>query len=124
MTWDPDRPDPLEDRPAHECEDGWVRVKEPYARHMALSKLGEGATDEHPAFAQLYASALNSCYPCRVCRPVQFYRWAGRHYERDHDVSSCAECIESRGARRRGQRVAAMVAGDAQTERARRDLDA
>lgn len=117
--------DPLDDRPQpHECDDGWVRVKDPYARHMALTKLGEGADETHPRYAALFATFQNSSYPCRVCRPVQFFRWAGGHYSATHDASNCVECAEARGGRRRGQRVASMSAGDGQTERARRDIDA
>lgn len=116
--------DPLDDNytpgnGTHECEHGWVQVKEPYARHLALSKVPE----ESAQFASLYASLLNSFYPCRVCRPVQFYRWATKHYEPTHDVSSCAECIEAHSGKRRGARVAAAVAGDSASERVRRDLD-
>jgi hypothetical protein len=46
----------------HACEDGWAET-------------GKG-----------------EFYPCRVCRPAQFFRWVGGHYNRDHDRASCPEC--------------------------------
>lgn len=116
-----ERRDPLEEPPVeeHSCEHGWMQVKEPYALHMASQRCEPG-TAQH---AQLYASFLNSVYPCRVCRPIGFFRWATRHYEPGHDASSCAECVEAHHGRRRGQRVAAAVSGDSASERVRRDLD-
>jgi len=120
--------DPLEDQPPAEeqaagcpleCADGWVQVKEKYAEHMADQKAERGTR----AWESLYGAHLNSSYPCRIHRPVQFFRWAGGHYARDHDVGSCPECIESYGGVRKARKVAAMVAGDARTDQVRRDLD-
>lgn len=118
--------DPLEDPPPEEptgcpldCTDGWVQVKEKYAEHMA----DQVAQRDTPAWRSAFGAHLNSSYPCRVHRPVQFFRWAGGHYAKDHDPSQCVDCVESFGGARRARKVAAMVKGDGQTDRARRDLD-
>lgn len=115
--------DPLDDfvpESEHVCEHGWVQVKDAYARHMAAQKVAEDSEQ----FAAAYASYLNSYYPCRVCRPVQFFRWAGKHYDREHDVSSCAECIEAHtGNRRRATKATAMASGNVPSAAPRRDID-
>lgn len=46
----------------HTCEKGWTRT-------------GKG-----------------DVYPCRVCRPEDFARWAGGHFAADHDRAACVEC--------------------------------
>ncbi len=40
----------------------------------------------------LRSAAANSVYPCRECRPEQFFRWLGGHWQPDHDKSACDEC--------------------------------
>lgn len=124
-----EQPDPLEEAPpakaegcAHGCVDGWVQVREKYAEHMADQRHG-AENRETQAWRSAYAANLNSAYPCRVHRPVQFFRWAGGHYEKDHDPGTCPDCIEAHGGARKARRFAAMARGNDQTERVRRDLD-
>lgn len=114
----PERPEP--GGCPYGCADGWVQVKPKYAEHMADQKHADRDT---PAWRSAYAAHLNSSYPCRTHRPVQFFRWAGGHYANDHDPSSCVECAEAHGGQRRARKVAAMVAGNEQTEKVRRDID-
>lgn len=51
------------------------------------------------------AAVADSWYPCSVCHPKAFYRWAGHHHAADHDISECTECQDllarSHGGRRR-----------------------
>lgn len=96
--------DPLEDRPRGRCPDcsgeGWRTVLPSYAEHMypmpmatltdpldaqALAVLQE-------ATAERRAAAANTIYPCRTCRPQQFYRWANGHFTPEHDSDRCPQC--------------------------------
>jgi hypothetical protein len=78
---------------------GWRFVTPEYAEHMVAEITSEAER------AQRRASALNSVFPCRGCRPVQFLRWAEQHWDREHDLSSCAQCIEALGGKRALRRL-------------------
>lgn len=106
--------DPLaEPRPGRctDCEGtGWRRVLPTYAEHMYPSPAADllGAQLGEAAFAELVrqtdmkrAAAVNTVYPCRTCRPNQFYRWANGHYGAEHDADRCPQCV----ATRRGKEV-------------------
>lgn len=85
--------DPLDDRPVeHSCEGGFVYVGEKYAHAVALRRCD--GKEDHPRFKIELDVARHNVYPCKVCRPAAFFRWAGGHYDSNHDASSCAECIE------------------------------
>lgn len=64
----------------HVCDDGWVWVTASYA--MARATADEGS----------HAALMNTVYPCKHCRPAQFYRWAHGCYGVDHDAFNCPEC--------------------------------
>lgn len=75
--------------PCTRCDgDGWVPVHANYADHLAEQTTKPG-TDAH---AQLRDALARSVYPCKDCRPVQFFRWAEGHWSRDHDSSGCSDC--------------------------------
>lgn len=97
--------DPLEEPPpaACGCDHGWRQVKPAYAEHM-VADITDEAERRHR-----YAAALNTWYPCRNCRPVQFYRWAEGHWLVDHDVSSCEACIEIMGGKRAVRKLEAAI---------------
>lgn len=99
--------DPLDDRPRGPCPDcegvGWRRVLPEYAARMFPMP---EATLEHPvdqatlemlqALVQERREAAEATsYPCRTCRPSQFYRWAGGHYSPDHP-DWCPQCLALR----------------------------
>lgn len=48
------------------CEFGWIHVK----------------------------ADRNTVYPCKVCRPREFFRWCEGHWSSDHDRAACPTCIE------------------------------
>lgn len=83
---------------------GWVSVKPTYAEHMypdpppeVLAQLPIDQADQlHVEVATRRAAALNTVYPCRVHKADLFCRWAGHHFDKDHDANACAECLEAR----------------------------
>lgn len=101
--------------PPEQCKcagTGWVTVQPSYATHMypdpspeVLAHLpADQAAQLWAEVANRRAAAENTVYPCRVHKANLFYRWAGKHFENDHDSGTCAECIEARtgpAARRR-----------------------
>lgn len=109
-------PDPLEDaEPAMcSCESGWIVVPPSYAEHMhPLPQQPEvGATAEAMILYQHQtervlmsrASAMNSVYPCKRCRPAKFERWAGGHLDSGHDLHHCEVCKDAAGTTKRERR--------------------
>lgn len=93
--------DPLE---AHECDGGWQWVKRQYAEHVAASMHVEGTTPPEAIVAGL----LNSVYPCRICKPSEFFRWAKGHFAREHDIATCVECIAAHGGAKAAKRHATV----------------
>lgn len=74
------------------CEGtGWRRVQPAYALQVA-ARYGEPGTQRHTAALE---SARNTVYPCKDHNTAVFFRWAGGHYEPDHDRGNCGECIEA-----------------------------
>lgn len=136
MSTLPGFPDPLEETADAGdgscplgCDDGWIYVGEKYAEHQANLKMPppegrERDEAEQRAWQSLYAAHKNSTYPCRIHRQIEFHRWAGRHYEKDHDVRTCEECITALGGKAKARKFAALAAGeDPRAERVRRDLE-
>lgn len=93
------------------CDHGYVRVQQAYVERKApfpapLSPelmAEEGMAEAYELLvAQVVAkraALANSYYPCRDCLPAAFYRWAGGHWEPNHDRTGCAECRELDGRR-------------------------
>lgn len=71
--------------PAHNCEGGWREVTDVYAEHLAG---GDSV--------QL-AALRNSVYPCKACKPAQFFRWVQGHYGPGHEPEACDACKDSLG---------------------------
>ncbi len=87
------------------CEgDGWVRVGASYVDRIAPwpAKPTEPTTEALENYELAVetcrirrASAENTLYPCKACRPEAFERWAGRHWTPEHDRAACSECKTS-----------------------------
>lgn len=101
--------DPEFSPPTCRCDGtGWVTVQPEYAAHMYPDPAPDVLASLTPDLAnalewQVYerrAAATNTVYPCRVHKADLFYRWAGKHFAKDHDPGSCAECIEVRSGPR------------------------
>lgn len=93
------------------CVDGWVFVQDGYVDRLAPVPFRE-AEQSDEVYAALVAanearrSALaRTVYPCKDCRPTQFFRWAAGHFAGDHDRTACPDCRDGRvagtGRRRR-----------------------
>lgn len=89
------------------CEGGWVTVHPGYGDKYVTApdeELLAGLTDAERVQVQQLVEGMrrsldSSVYPCRACKPRQFFRWAGGHWSKDHDPASCTECIEVMGAK-------------------------
>ncbi len=109
--------DPLDDdyHGVCSCEGGWIAVPPSYAEHLhplppqpALGSTTEVLVAHHLRVESITlrrASATNSVYPCKRCRPEQFDRWAGGHFDAKHDPHRCDECSEAAGTPRRTRRA-------------------
>lgn len=67
--------------PCVKCDHGWVTVGPNYVHEQAQLPDPEArvqvADADHEAWLAQRAAALRSTiYPCRVCRPAAFMRWA------------------------------------------------
>jgi hypothetical protein len=91
-----------EEATTHECDAGWRWVSQSYAEHIAADVVVEGDT---PA-AAVIAALRNSVYPCRICHPQRFFRWAEGHFRPDHDLASCPDCIAAHGGVKSAKRHA------------------
>lgn len=121
--------DPLAeaDEPCTRCDQGMVQVRPAYAEHLYPDPTAEqvaGLTAEQLAgvwarIEERRAAARWSFYPCRTCRPTQFYRWVGGHMDSGHNPTTCAECVELMG----GARAAARAARAYADLTPRKDLD-
>lgn len=81
------------------CEFGWRHVGAEYAERLFpepdVSNLDPTAAAQRVAVVGAQrAGVLNSVYPCKNCRPADFFRWAEGHYASDHDRGACGECAE------------------------------
>jgi hypothetical protein len=98
-------------RPAHRCDRGWVQVTAAYIDKQ-YPRPDPPDTDDLEVL-DLYdkqcvdidlrrKAAANTVYPCRVCRPADFFRWLNGHTASDHDKDTCTECsgITRRAGRR------------------------
>lgn len=119
-----DTRDPLEDDPpvpsggCGECERGWRTVKPAFAHHEAI-KAGEEGTS---AYAQRFASAVNTVYPCRICRPGAFFRWANGHLDPEHERTDCVDCTTSTRSKSRTKTSGSWTPPPPGDEHERRDL--
>jgi hypothetical protein len=132
--------DPLADQPPCPCGnphcpcgrchgDGWVEVQPGYARELfpdptldKLAQLDDTARERLWAHLEVMrAAAERSVYPCKACRPVQFYRWAGGHLAPGHDPTNCSECLEALGVK--GAKSAARGRTTIPTPPPRKDTD-
>lgn len=89
---------------------GWVLVQEGYVDRLApVPDRAIDLTDDVydalvAANAARRAALARTVYPCKECRPAQFFRWAAGHFAGDHDRTACDECRDGRvtsGRRRR-----------------------
>ena len=80
----------------HECVGGWMYVSERYATHLAEETVHANTVPKQA----IVAAFRNSVYPCTVCRPDLFYRWAGGHLAAGHNRSECVECSERQSGKR------------------------
>lgn len=96
-------------RAGGKCDgDGWVQVGPGYVevRYPWPAKPGPDADEEALALYEVRVestriareAAARSVYPCKDCEPAAFHRWAGRHWEPDHDRSACDECPSTRSS--------------------------
>lgn len=69
--------------PPHECVGGWREVTDVYAEHLAA---GDPAK---------VAALRNSVYPCKQCKPTQFFRWVQGHYQPGHEPEACDACKDA-----------------------------
>lgn len=108
--------DPLAEAPAApctRCDGGWIEVRPAYAEHMHPDPDPEHVAHLTPDELAVVReqlelkrrAAANSVYPCKVCRPQMFWRWAGGHFKPGHDPLSCDECVEALGGRRAARRA-------------------
>lgn len=97
----------MADAEPHDCDNGWVWVGRKYAEHIANGMaLGPGVSYE-----SVVAGLLNTVYPCRLCQPDLFYRWARKHFAKEHDVATCPDCIEVHGGVKNARKHARAAAG-------------
>lgn len=90
---------------------GFCLVRDGYVDKQAPTPAREpGESDEHYAGRVVEndarrAALAKTVYPCRECRPQQFFKWAAGHFGIDHDRQGCPDCRDSRipgpGTRRR-----------------------
>jgi hypothetical protein len=80
-----DRDSELNPLPPHECAAGWRDVTDEYAKHLAPDDL------------HAQAGLRNSVYPCRQCKPKQFFRWVEGHYGPGHEPEACDSCRDQLG---------------------------
>lgn len=110
----------FDDRPAPkagECSrgrcdgSGWIQVSQAYIdRLMPLlvedDYPPQATVEQRSAMdrirAQRRAGMANTSYPCPACKPIQFDRWNGGHWEDDHDRANCPECVAANPALRQG----------------------
>lgn len=95
---------------------GWCSVSEAYVDRWAgpAPNLPQPETDaEAAAFAEVLhwyqctrAAWRHSSYPCPSCRPRQFERWVGGHWDSHHDRDGCADCrrVDAEMGRRTSRR--------------------
>jgi hypothetical protein len=86
-----DRDDDLVGLPPHTCVGGWREVTDEYARHLA------------PDDPIKQAALRNTVYPCKQCKPKQFFRWVEGHYAAGHEPEACDGCRDQLGIK--GKRV-------------------
>lgn len=122
--------DPLDDRPPGPgpngcpkgglCDgSGWCPTSPKYVEWVAGEKAKAQRITDPKLIAQMVAweKQYSYVYPCKRCNTVAFFRWAGGHWNTDHDDLACDECIESRGGRRQvARRRRAVSAAGAASE--------
>lgn len=105
--------DPLDDRPpvrgpngcpkGGACDgSGWCDTSPKYVEWVARQKAeAQGITEQRLIDAMVeFEKRYAYVYPCKACNTVAFFKWAGGHWNADHDEIACDECVEARGGRR------------------------
>lgn len=119
------------------CDHGWRGVTQAYVDRKAPMPGPldaamvdvEGMAEAHELLiaevTARRAALAGSVYPCKDCLPATFYRWAGGHFDLNHDTAGCPECQEIIGHRRGGRRRPAQrdLVRDGPAPLPRRDLD-
>lgn len=80
------------------CDAGWVTVSERYVNRMFPVKHDP---EEEARQVVLRAQELSTVYPCKTCKPTEFHRWAGKHWEPDHEWWACEDCKDQPGRKHR-----------------------
>lgn len=91
----------------HACLGGWVLVPESYAvllHPMPPEPPEYAGDDERAGWAKQVtdvtlrrAASASSVYPCQVCAPDLFVRWADGHYAAGHRCGdSCPHYVKGR----------------------------
>lgn len=90
--------------PCVKCDHGWMSVGGGYVTdHAKLPDHVIVSDEDRVTILRARSVALaESVYPCRVCRPRQFFRWVKGCGTVGHDVESCDLC--QREAERVGSR--------------------
>jgi hypothetical protein len=80
--------------PCTRCDHGWVSVGAGYVTdhaklpdHVVVSE-----ADREVVLRAREVALGESVYPCRVCRPRQFFRWVKGCGEPGHDAENCDLC--------------------------------
>lgn len=111
------------------CEHGWIKSADDYGEKVypgpTAEQLGR-LSDEDRVALEIHTSAIqqalsDSMYPCKICRPAQFWRWQGGHWRSNHDRSSCDEC-NPKGAKTRSAVMDPPPHTDSDWGRQRADL--
>lgn len=76
------------------CDHGWVTVGGGYVDDWSKLpdhvKVAEG--DREMVLRARRVALAESVYPCKVCRPSAFFRWAKGCGTPGHDAASCDLC--------------------------------
>lgn len=80
--------------PCVKCDHGWVTVGSGYVEdHARLPDHVLVSGEDRDRILRARRAALaESVYPCRRCRPTQFFRWANGCGTPGHDVEGCKQC--------------------------------
>jgi hypothetical protein len=95
------------------CDRGMIHVSADYAARQypdwtdeQLAHLSpEQRADATLRLTERRHAATNSVYPCRRCRPEQFYRWADGHMKPGHDPARCGICNDPPSPHRTAKRA-------------------
>lgn len=100
------------------CEGGWRPVSPQYADQVAKQRPDYDPNNPSHVreLSAQRASATNTVYPCKVCMPVQFFRWRLGCLDSGHP--GCVECSTTSTRKR----VGITVPPDPEPDHERKDL--